>query len=82
MHCNFNYNAGAFRFGTGNFSVNFTLDRTDSGSKADTTSLEITDVGSVSDDVAGKTHTLISKDTNYNGDWTKAIDADVLNSND
>lgn len=73
----FNYTGdGKFANQTATSEVNITLDRTDSGSKADTTRCEVTDVGIVSDDAEGKTHTLISKGTQYNVNWTKAQNPD------
>ena len=79
IYCNgeFNYTGdGNFVNGTGFCEVNITLDRTDSGTKGDTTKAEVTDVGSVSDDGEGKTYTLISKGTEYNVNWTKAQNPD------
>lgn len=71
----FNYTGdGTFANGTSSCEVNITLDRTDSGSDADTTKAEITDVGSVADDSGSGPYALISKGTDYMVNWTKAQD--------
>ncbi len=73
----FNYTGdGTFANQTATSEVNITLDREDSGSKADTTKAEVTDVGLVADDAEGKTYKLISLGTQYNVNWTKAQNPD------
>lgn len=73
----FNYTGdGSFANQTGTTEVNITLDRTDSGSKADTTKAEVTDVGVIYHDAEGTKNTLISKGTQYNVNWTKAQNPD------
>ncbi len=77
VHCNFNYAGGVFRFGTGNFSVNFTLDRTDSGTTTDVATLECTDIDIVANHGGGDDVAIVTETDEYQIDWTKAVDPDA-----
>jgi hypothetical protein len=77
IHCQFNYNTGEFKLGTGNFTVNFTLDRADAGTKDDIAGLECSDMDIVANHAGGDDVALVLETTEYQIDWTKAVNPDA-----